>query len=79
MNEILAELITELAIGDYAGIRNEYRTRFYAAILDFLANGGHKTRKKNEAKKRAKFIFSTMNPAPATIQEFLVIALSTPK
>lgn len=59
MNEALAELVLELAVGDYAGIRNEYRTRFYAAILDYLGNGANKTRKRNEAKKSVTDAFNT--------------------
>lgn len=31
--------------------------------------------KKSEAKKKAKNIFSTFDPAPTTVQEFLMIAL----
>ena len=50
--------------------------QLYVDCIDALHALGMK---KNEAKKRAKFIFSTMNPAPVTIQEFLVIALSIPK
>lgn len=34
--------------------------------------------KKSEAKRKAKFIFSTINPQPSSVQEFLNIALSIP-
>jgi hypothetical protein len=34
--------------------------------------------KKSEAKKKAKLIFSTFNPQPSTVQEFLSIALKKP-
>jgi hypothetical protein len=50
--------------------------QLYVDCIDALYALGMK---KNEAKKKAKFIFSTMNPAPATIQEFLIIAMSIPK
>lgn len=50
--------------------------QLYVDCIDALYALGMK---KNEAKRKAKFVFSTMNPAPATIQEFLVIALSIPK
>lgn len=33
--------------------------------------------KKSEAKKRAKMIFSTTNPQPKTVQDFLILALRT--
>ena len=42
--------LIELAIGDYAGIRQEYRVRIYAEIADFL-NGANVTTKKNAVKK----------------------------
>lgn len=35
--------------------------------------------KKSEAKKKAKLIFSTFDPQPSSIQEFLLIALDKPK
>ena len=50
--------------------------QLYVDCIDALYALGMK---KNEAKKKAKFIFSTMKPAPATIQEFLIIAMSIPK
>ena len=50
--------ILELAIGDYAGIRQEYRTRLYAEILDYLANNGNLTAKRNGALKAATEAFN---------------------
>ena len=50
--------------------------QLYVDCIDALYALGMK---KNEAKKRAKLVFSTMNPPPTTIQEFLIIALNNPK
>lgn len=50
--------------------------QLYVDCIDALYALGMK---KNEAKRKAKFIFSTMNPPPSTIQEFLTIALNMPK
>jgi hypothetical protein len=50
--------------------------QLYVDCIDALYALGMK---KNEAKKRAKFVFSTINPPPTTIQDFLIIALNTPK
>ena len=46
--------------------------QFYVDCIDTLVALGVK---KKDAKSRAEFIFSTMNPQPSTIQDFLMIAL----
>ena len=46
--------------------------QFYVDCIDALVALGVK---KKDAKSRAEFIFSTMNPQPSTIQDFLMIAL----
>lgn len=45
--------VVMLALGDYAGIRQEYRARLYAEIADFLAGGANQQRTKANAAKRA--------------------------
>lgn len=45
--------------------------QLYLDCIDVLHSMGMK---KSEAKKKAKFIFSTVNPPPTTVQEFLLIA-----
>jgi hypothetical protein len=49
--------------------------QLYVDCIDSLYALGFK---KSEAKKRAKFIFSTFKPQPSTVQEFLTIALKKP-
>jgi hypothetical protein len=46
--------------------------QLYVDCIDTLVALGMK---KKDAKSRAKFIFSTMDPQPSTVQEFLMIAL----
>lgn len=46
--------------------------QLYVDCIDALIALGMK---KKEAKARAKFIFSNMNPQPSSIQDFLIIAL----
>lgn len=46
--------------------------QLYVDCIDALIALGMK---KKEAKAKAKFIFSTMNPQPSTVQDFLMIAL----
>jgi hypothetical protein len=46
--------------------------QFYVDCIDALVALGMK---KKDAKSRAEFIFSTMNPQPSSIQDFLMIAL----
>ena len=46
--------------------------QFYVDCIDALVALGMK---KKDAKSRAEFIFSTMNPQPSSVQEFLMIAL----
>lgn len=50
MDEQTASKIVELALGDFAPIRNEYRTRLYSAFLQYL-DGGNLTATKNTAKR----------------------------
>lgn len=47
--------------------------QLYVDCVDALVALGMK---KTESKKRAKHIFSTHNPPPSTVQEFLIIALN---
>lgn len=47
--------------------------QLYVDCIDALVALGMK---KTESKKRAKHIFSTHNPPPSTVQEFLIIALN---
>ena len=49
--------------------------QLYADCIDALIALGMK---KKEAKNRATFIFSTTDPQPKSIQEFLIIALKLP-
>lgn len=49
--------------------------QLYLDCIDALVALGMK---KREARNKAKFVFSTMNPQPQSIQEFLVIALNMP-
>lgn len=46
--------------------------QLYLDCIDALHSLGMK---KSEAKKKAKMIFSTLDPQPKSVQEFLVIAL----
>ena len=46
--------------------------QLYVDCIDALIALGMK---KKEAKAKAKFIFSTMNPQPSTVEDFLMIAL----
>jgi hypothetical protein len=48
--------------------------QLYIDCIDALYTLGMK---KSEAKKRAKMIFSTTNPQPKTVQDFLILALRT--
>jgi hypothetical protein len=54
-----AAKIVELALGDYAPIRDEYRTRLYAAILDYLTSDKPITAKRNEAKRAVSDAFNS--------------------
>jgi hypothetical protein len=49
--------------------------QLYVDCIDALVALGMK---KKDAKSKAKFVFSTLNPQPASIQEFLIIALNMP-
>lgn len=49
--------------------------QLYADCIDALVALGMK---KKEAKNKAIFVFSTTNPQPKTIQEFLLIVLKLP-
>jgi hypothetical protein len=49
--------------------------QLYVDCIDTLVALGMK---KREAKRKAKFIFSTMKPQPTSIQEFITIALKMP-
>jgi len=51
MNAEQAEKIINFALGDYAPIRDTYRMRIYAAMLDYLANDGNMVAKRNEFKR----------------------------
>lgn len=46
-----AHEIVELALGDYAPIRDEYRTRVYSAILDYLTSKKTVAAKSSEMKR----------------------------
>jgi len=50
--------ILELAMGDYAGIRQEYRARLYAEIVDYLT-GGNLVSKRNAAKRAVSDAFNS--------------------
>jgi hypothetical protein len=49
--------------------------QLYVDCIDALIALGMK---KGEAKRKAKFVFSNMDPQPSTIQDFLRIALGMP-
>jgi hypothetical protein len=49
--------------------------QLYVDCIDALVALGMK---KGEAKRKAKFVFSNMDPQPSTIQDFLRIALGMP-
>lgn len=59
MDSDLAAQIVALAVGDYAPIRDEYRTRLYAAILDYLTSDKPVTAKRNEAKRAVADAFDS--------------------
>lgn len=59
MNTAEMSRIVELALGDYAGVRNEYRTRIFAEIVDFLANGANVNTKINAAKRAINDAFNS--------------------
>ncbi len=50
--------VVELALGDYAGIRQEYRARLYAEIAEFLATSANQRTKANAAKRAANEAFT---------------------
>jgi len=58
MNAELAAQIVELAVGDYAPIRSEYRESVYAAILDYLTSTKTVAAKSNEVKRAVANAFN---------------------
>lgn len=50
--------VVVLSIGDYAGIRQEYRARLYAEIAEFLSTSANQRTKANAAKRAANEAFT---------------------
>jgi hypothetical protein len=59
MNVDLAAAVVQLALGDYAPIRDEYRTRLYSEILDYLSADANQRTKANAAKRAATEAFTS--------------------
>lgn len=76
VDRVVEKVVEKVVAQEVQAKPNFDSQQLYVDCIDALYALGMK---KSEAKRKAKFIFSTMNPPPATIQEFLIIALNIPK